>query len=108
MSQITHVQIDFAFSGTPTEYAQVAAHVAPAIAAVPGLVSKLWISSEESGRAGGAYLFADRAAATAYLEGPIIARLRSNPAVTDVSVRLFEVILGPSETTRGIRAASSP
>jgi hypothetical protein len=50
-------------------------------------------------------LFADRAAATAYLEGPIIARLRSNPAVTDISVRLFDVIPGPSQTTRGIRAA---
>jgi hypothetical protein len=100
-----HVQIDFAFSGTPTEYGQVAEHVAPTIAAVPGLVSKLWISNEESHRAGGAYLFADRAAARAYLEGPIIARLRNNPAVADVSVRLFDVIPGPSKTTRGIRAA---
>jgi len=105
MSPMTHVQIDFAFNGTPTEYGQVAEHVAPAIAAVPGLISKLWISNGESRRAGGAYLFSDRAAATAYLEGPIIARLRSNPAVTDISVRLFDVIPGPSQTTRGIRAA---
>ena len=105
MSQLIHVQIDFAFNGTPAEYGQVAEHVAPAIAAVPGLVSKVWISDKESRRAGGAYLFADRTAATAYLEGPIIARLRNNPAVTDISVRLFDVIPGPSETTRGIRAA---
>ena len=52
--------------------------------------------------------FADRAAATAYLEGPIIAQLRNNPAVTDISVRRFDVIPGPSATTRGIRAAESP
>ena len=105
MSEMTHVQIDFAFSGTAAEYGQMAEHVAPAIAVVPGLVSKLWIIDEGARRAGGAYLFVDRAAATAYLEGPVIARLRSNPAVTDISVRRFNVVPGPSPTTRGIRGA---
>jgi len=80
-------------------------HVAPTIAAVPGLVLKLWLIDEEHRRAGGAYLFSDRASATAYLDGPSIAQLRSNPAVTDVSIRRFDVLPGPSATTRGIRAA---
>jgi hypothetical protein len=105
MPEMTHVQIDFVFSGTAAEYGRIAEHVAPAIAVTPGLVSKLWIIDEGGRRAGGAYLFADGAAAAAYLEGPVIAQLRKNPAVTDISVRRFNVIPGPSATTRGVRGA---
>ena len=76
MAQHTHVQIEFEFACTLDEYRELTAHAAPKIAGVPGLVSKLWIVDEARRRAGGAYLFADRAAATAYVEGPVIAGLR--------------------------------
>ena len=102
MAQHTHVQIEFEFACTLDEYRELTAHAAPKIAGVPGLVSKLWIVDEARRRAGGAYLFADRAAATAYVEGPVIAGLRKNPAIREVTVRLFDVLSGPSEITRGI------
>ena len=102
---MTHVQIDFAFNGSAAEYARLAERVAPQIAAVPGLIWKVWIIDETRGRAGGAYLFANDAAATTYLEGPGIAQLRNNPAVRDVSIRRFEVIAAPSVITHAIRAA---
>ena len=72
---------------------------------VPGLLWKVWILDEERGRGGGVYLFADRVAATAYLEGPIVSRLRENPAVADVEVSLFDVLDGPSVITRGLSAS---
>jgi len=84
------------------EYRGMADHAAGAIAAVPGLIWKVWILDEERGRCGGVYLFADRAAATAYVEGPIVSQLRKNPAVTAVEVRLFDVLDGPSVITRGL------
>jgi hypothetical protein len=96
-----NLQIQFNLR-TPAEYPGLADHVAGAVAAVPGLVWKLWILDEEHGRCGGVYLFADRAAATAYLEGPIVSRLRGNPAVSNVEVRLFDVLEGPSVITRGL------
>jgi len=104
MSQQTHLQIEFEFTCTLGEYQELAAHAAPAIAGVPGLVSKLWIVDEDRCRAGGAYLFTDRAAATAYLAGPIVARLTKNPAFRNVTVRLFHVLSEPSEITRGASA----
>ena len=103
MSQHTHLQIEFEFACTPDEYRKLVEHVAPAIAGVQGLVSKLWIIDEDRRRAGGAYLFSDRAAAAAYLGGPIVARLRENPAFRNVTARLFDVLSAPSELTRAFR-----
>jgi hypothetical protein len=107
MSQYTHLQIEFEFTCVLEEYRKLVEHAAPAIAAVSGLVSKLWIVDEDRRRAGGAYLFLDRSAATAYLEGPIIAGLGRNPAVRNVTVRLFDVLSAPSELTRGLRGRAS-
>jgi Putative mono-oxygenase ydhR len=101
MAQLTHLQIEFEFACTLDQYRQLTEHAAPRIAGVPGLVSKLWIVDEERRRAGGAYLFSDRSSAAAYLEGPIVAGLRKNPAFRDVVVRLFDVLSAPSEVTRG-------
>jgi len=58
---------------------------------VPGLLWKIWLDGEEERRAGGIYLFADRAAAEAYVAGPIVARLRGNPDLSEVDVRIFDV-----------------
>lgn len=59
--------------------------------AVPGLQWKIWLDGEEERRAGGIYLFADRAAAEAYANGPIVARMKSNPDITDLQIRIFDV-----------------
>ena len=103
MSQHTHLQIEFEFTCTVDEYRHIAAQRAPILASVPGLVSKLWIVDPERRHAGGAYLFSDRAAANAYLEGPIVAGLRANPAFRNVSVRSFDVLSAPSAVTRGLQ-----
>ena len=102
---MTHVQIDFAFNGSAADYTRLAEHVAPHIASVPGLIWKVWLIDETRGRAGGAYLFANDAAATTYLEGPGIVQLRNNPAVRDVSIRRFDVLAAPSVITHAVRAA---
>lgn len=108
MSPKVNVQIQFDLRCTPAEFREHADHVASDFAAVPGLLWKLWILDEERGRAGGVYLFADRGAATAYLEGPIVARLRQNPALAGVEVRLFDVLDGPSVITRGLPPSGQP
>jgi hypothetical protein len=102
MSPKVNLQIQFDLRCTPAEFRGLADHVAGAIAAVPGLLWKVWILDEERGRGGGVYLFADRVAATAYLAGPIVARLRGNPAVAGVDVSLFDVLDAPSVITRGL------
>lgn len=59
--------------------------------AVPGLQWKIWLDGEDERRAGGIYLFDTRAAAEAYVAGPIVARMKANPDITDLQIRIFDV-----------------
>lgn len=51
--------------------------------------------------AGGVYLFDDEASLQAYLNGPIVASIGSNPALSDVSVKVFDPITSLMHITRG-------
>lgn len=59
--------------------------------AVGGLQWKIWLDDADERRAGGIYLFADRAAAEAYANGPIVARIKANPDVSELEIRIFDV-----------------
>ena len=52
-------------------------------------------------RSEGIYLFDDESSAQAYLEGPIAAGLGQHPAVSDISVKQFEVLGDLTFITRG-------
>ena len=67
-----------------------AADPARAIAAVPGLIWKVWILDEGASELGGVYLFASRAEAQAYVDGPILEHLRRDPRVVRVEHRLWD------------------
>lgn len=58
---------------------------------MPGLHWKIWLDGDAERRAGGIYLFADRAAAEAYVNGPIVTRMKANPEITDLQIRIFDV-----------------
>ena len=77
---------------------------------VPGLFWKIWLDGSDERRAGGIYMFADRAAAEAYAAGPIVDRLKSNPDLSEVDIRIFDVRQRMSEITRAplphLRAAA--
>ena len=63
---------------------------ARAIAAVPGLIWKVWILDEAASELGGVYLFASRGEAQAYVDGPILEHLRHDPRVVRVEHRLWD------------------
>jgi hypothetical protein len=67
---------------------------------VPGLQWKIWLDGDAERMAGGIYLFEDRAAAEAYVAGPIVARMKANPDFSDVDVRVFDVRERMSAITR--------
>ena len=77
---------------------------------VPGLLWKIWLDGAEERRAGGIYLFEDRAAAETYANGPIAARMRANPDIGELDIRIFDVRERMSEITRAplphLRAAA--
>ena len=73
-----HIQIiTFSLKGISEEdYAKLAESVAPAIAAMPGLVSKAWLANSETNTYGGAYVWQDREAMEAYAETDIYKAMR--------------------------------
>jgi hypothetical protein len=73
--------------------------IAPAFAAVPGLVSK-------NGVYGGVYTFRDTLATDAYLASDLMAQVAANPAFVDVDARRFAVLSAPTAVTRGLAVAA--
>jgi hypothetical protein len=67
---------------------------------VAGLQWKIWLDGTDERRAGGIYLFTDREAAEAYVNGPIVARMKANPDVQELDIRMFDVRQRMSEITR--------
>ena len=81
------------------QYEEVCDELAPAFAAIPGLISKTWLANEETNTYGGVYLWESREAMDAYKAGEIYASIGANPALVNVTATDFEVIAGPSKVT---------
>jgi hypothetical protein len=95
------LQLNFKYSVSGEAYKQAVAPLAHDIGAVPGLRWKIWIINEAESEAGGLHLFDDEASVQAYLEGPIAAQVTSHPALSDFSVKQFDVMDNVTEITRG-------
>lgn len=96
-----HMQIvNFELDGiTADEYAAVCDQLAPAFAALPGLVSKVWLRG--GGTYGGIYTWADQAAADAFKVTELFAGIAGHPNLRDVRSVEFGVLDGPTSVTRG-------
>lgn len=71
------------------------------ISAVPGLAWKIFAMNEERSEVAGIYLFEDAGSLHAYLNGPIMAAMRSKPAFSDIEVKIFVVAEEATLATRG-------
>ena len=95
------VQVNFKFKIPRSDLEKAFLQTAQPIANVKGLQWKVWCVNEAEKLAAGIYLFKDDASAQAYLKGEIIAGIKSNPAVSNVEIRVFEVLPEPTKITRG-------
>ena len=95
------LQLNFRFSVSADDYAGAVAPLAEQYAAVPGLRWKIWIINEAGQEAGGIYLFDDAASVNDLLEGPLAAQVTSHPALSDFSVKQFDVMEEVTAITRG-------
>ena len=99
-----HIQIiTFSLKGISEEdYAKLAESVAPAIAAMPGLISKAWLANSETNTYGGAYIWQDHEAMEAYTETDIYKAMATNPHFEGVTVKDFAVLENPTHITLGL------
>ena len=95
------LQLNFKFNVTGDEYEKAVAPLASEFAALSGLKWKIWMINEAEQEAGGIYMFENEASAKALLEGPLAAKVTSHPALSDFSVKLFDVMEDLTAITRG-------
>ena len=95
------LQINVRFNVSAAELAKEFEAAAVPIAEVSGLKWKIFGMDEERGEATGIYLFADDASLEAYIEGPIIARMKTIEAFSDITMKYFDVVEGATAITRG-------
>ena len=95
------MQLNFKFNVSGEEYKQAVAPLAGEIAAVPGLRWKIWIFNEAESEAGGIHLFDDEDSVNTYLQGDIAAQVVNHPALSDFSVKQFDVMEDVTVITRG-------
>jgi hypothetical protein len=84
---ITFRLVDMDESG----YRAACTEMAPAFAALPGLLAKVWLADPEAGTYGGVYLFRDREAMESYAASELFATVAAFPHFTDIVARDFAV-----------------
>ena len=95
------LQLNFKFNVPRADYEQAVSPLADKFAAVDGLQWKIWLMNEEQSEAGGIMLFDDEASLTTFLEGPLAAQVTGHPALSDFSVKQFDMMKSETFITRG-------
>jgi quinol monooxygenase YgiN len=90
---------------TEAEYLALAENLAPTFAAMPGLLTKVWLADPAANTYGGVYLWKDRAAMDSYMAGDIAAGLRANPHMANVTSRDYGVLDGPTRVTARLKVS---
>jgi heme-degrading monooxygenase HmoA len=84
------------------EYAAMCAELAPAIAELPGLASKIWLSDPVENAFGGVYSWESAEALDHFKQSDLFRGLASHPKLCEVSSREYSVLEAPTRITRGL------
>ncbi len=95
------LHITFRYAELPERFRREMDEAAPFLSHVPGLISKLW-AEDGAGQAAGNYLFDCRRNARMYFEEIFAKGPGADPRILDVSVRILDVLTGPSRMTRAL------
>ena len=95
------LQINFKLNVSTSEYEQTISPLASQFVAVAGLRWKIWLMDAARSEAGGICLFDDESFVQAFLAGPLIAQMRSHPALSEMSVKQFDVMKNETSITHG-------
>lgn len=97
----TILQINYQYTSLADLTKLATPNDAEAIAAIPGLVWKVWLLNEAGREAGGIYLFESREAAQAFVDSDDIKSFASHPTITNLNAKMFEPDEALSKITRG-------
>jgi quinol monooxygenase YgiN len=104
-----HVQIvNFQLSGiTEEQYRATCDELAPAFAATPGLVAKVWLADADTNTYGGVYVWRDPGAMEEFQASELFQAVLSHPNLAGISSRDFDVIEAPTAVTSQLAALAA-
>jgi len=82
------------------DYRSACDGLAPELARVPGLISKVWLADEASNTYGGVYTWVDHQAMDAFAGSDFFKAFASNPNFANLTSTAFGILEGPSHITR--------
>ena len=88
------------------EYAKECDAEASTFAAIPGLLSKVWLADPATNTYGGVYTWHDRQAMEDYVQGELFRAVVADPHLEGVTSKGFAVLEGPTRVTRGMLEAT--
>ena len=94
------LQLNFKFNVSRNDYESMCSSLANDFAKVPGCQWKVWLMNEKNNEAGGIYLFEDEKALEQFKASPLAAGVLSHPALSDFSVKQFDILEDVSNITR--------
>ncbi len=90
----TILQINYKFNSSRADHTALVTPMAEYIAAVPGLVWKVWLMNEAEHEAGGIYLFESGEEAQAFVSSAAVTGFAAHPSLTAFSVKRLLSTLG--------------
>ena len=82
------------------DYRNVCDELAPELARVPGLLSKVWLADDASNTYGGVYTWIDRQAMEVFARSDFFKAFATNPNFANITSKVFGILEGPSQVTR--------
>lgn len=89
------------------DYRGVCDGLAPELARVPGLISKVWLADETSNTYGGVYTWVDQQAMDAFAQSDFFKAFATNSSFANITSKAFGILEGPSEITRAAIAVAA-
>ena len=88
------------------DFRKASSDLAPMFAAVPGLLSKVWLADDNSNTYGGVYLWRDKAAMDEYAASDLFNAVVTNPHFANLTSKDFGIQDEASRTTAGLLKAA--
>jgi quinol monooxygenase YgiN len=99
-----HVQIvTFTLQNlTDAEFHTLCGQLAPAFAAIPGLISKVWLADPVANTYGGVYTWQSQVAMEAYMQSELFGNVVNHPQLANVTSKDFSILEEPTRVTHGL------
>lgn len=98
--------VNFSLNGvSEPDYFALCDELAPAFAALPGLISKSWLADAQTNTYGGVYVWESLQAMEDFKGTELFNSVATHPNLENISARHFAVMDGPTRVTRGYASA---